>query len=97
MTIGAAVTKPQLDNEMAQDVQTLRLAFRKIEERRLYFLTNPDAVFVAMGYTLAEVATVKSAWADGDTIRLAATAAGTIPVATNLMANLNQLAGTLVT
>lgn len=98
MTIGLAsnTTKGSVDADIGQAALALRKAFAQIEELRHYCLITPDATLVALGYTQAEVAIIKSAFADGDTLFQVATGAASLPTPTNLLANLDQLAGDLL-
>jgi hypothetical protein len=96
MTIGITVNKAQLDNDMGQAAVTLLNAFRRIQELHQDLLVTPDATLIAMGYVQAEVNTIKSAFTDGDNLRQGA--GGTIALPQqNYLANLDQLAGDLVT
>lgn len=97
MTIGIQFDKPTVNQGMGGTALRLRTAFREAEEWRHFCLITPDAMLTGLGFSPAEVAAIKSAWADADTIVQAATGAGTIAVASNLMANLDQLAGVLQT
>lgn len=97
MSIGNSVSKGELDQQIGDIALGLRRDFRKAQEMRHYLLITPDATLTGIGYTAAEVAIIKSAFADADTIVQAATGAGTITPASNLMVNLDQLAGTIQT
>lgn len=98
MTIGlaATLTKATLDTDFGNVALALRKVLGQLEELRHYCLITPDATLVALGYTAAEVAIIKSAFADGDTLFQIATGAAPLAAATNLMANLDQLAGDLL-
>lgn len=97
MTMGLPVTKAQLDNDFGATALGLRRSLNRIEELHHYLVITPDATLIALGYTAGQVATIKSAFSDGDTINNLATGNATLAVATNLMANLDQLAGDLLT
>lgn len=97
MSIGLVTTKQNLDNDIGLVSLALRNAFRRIEQLRHYFLITPDATLVALGYTQAEVTTIKSAFVDGDTLRLIWEGTNALPVAQDFRVNMDQLAGDLVT
>lgn len=62
MTIGIALDKAKLDADMGTAVNHL-IAFRRIAAQlQVSFNQHPDADYTAIGYTNAEVATMKSAW-----------------------------------
>jgi hypothetical protein len=90
MSIGFVVTKQQLDGEMGANALALRHDFRIALEKRHFFVITPDATLVALGYTAAEVATIKSAYADLEAAYNAMVAAGQ-------WLNVDQLAGTIQT
>jgi len=98
MTIGLAsvMNKSSLDADFGSTAFNLRKVLGQVEQLRHFCLITPDATLTALGYTLAEVGIIKSAFADGDTIFQLATGAATLAVATNLLANLDQLAGDML-
>jgi hypothetical protein len=98
MSIGlnASTTKATVDNDVGQASLALRNAFRRIQQLRHFCLITPDATLVALGYTQAEVTTLKSAMADGDLLRQACEGAIALPQQ-DYRLNLDQLAGDLVT
>jgi hypothetical protein len=97
MTIGITVQKPGLDQKLGEIALNLRSDFRRIEEMRHYMLITPDSTLVAMGYTAAEVAIIKSALADADQVRRVWTGEAVQAAAQDFRLNLDQLAGMLVT
>jgi len=96
VSAGIPLTKAQLDSDMGQTAGLLRKVFARIELLQHCMLIHPDQDFINLGYSQAEVNQFKAAFNDGLTILQAATGLTTIPVATNLMANLDLLAGDLV-
>lgn len=96
VTIGLGTTKGQLDSDMGSTVLELLNAFRRIEQLHHDLLITPDATLTNMGYTVAEVATIKSAFLDGDNLRQGAEGTIALPQQ-NYLANLDQLGGDLVT
>jgi uncharacterized protein YaiL (DUF2058 family) len=97
MTIGLQLQKAQLDRDLGQTALALRKVLAQIEQLHHFCLITPDATLVNLGYTQAEVNTIKSAFVDGDTLNSLATGTGTLAAPQNLLANLDQLAGDLLT
>lgn len=104
MTIGLSLTKQQLDTDFGQAALALRNALRRIEELHHFCLITPDSTFKTLGYSdgtgtnpVNEIAIIKSAFTDGDTLNGLAVGTGTLAAAQNLLANLDQLAGDLLT
>jgi hypothetical protein len=97
MSIGlnAVMTKATLDNDVGRTASMFHEAFERIRRHRHFFVITPDATLVALGYTAAEVATMKSAFADGDLVRQAVEGSITLPQL-DYRLNLDLLAGDLV-
>lgn len=62
MTIGIALNKAQLDVDMGNTVLHLVAFLRQSGQLQELFNIHPDPDFTAIGYTAAEVTTLKSAW-----------------------------------
>lgn len=94
MTIGIALTKQQLDSDMATVGLEMARLLREIDQLHEFFLITPDPTLTGLGYTAAEVATLKSIW-NTDMVTLAAVIRGQqpLPAAQDFRANLFQLIG----
>lgn len=90
---GLLNTQTKVNADVGSTCFAFREAFDKLQRLRHFCLIHPDPDFIALGFTEAETTQIKSAMADADTIYQAAIGNGTIPAATNLMANIDQLAG----
>lgn len=97
MTIGLAVSKVALDQDVGQIALDLRNVFRRIEQMRHYLLITPDGTLTGMTYSAAEVATLKAAFADGDQLRLIWSGLASQAALQDFRLNLDQLPGQLVT
>lgn len=96
MTIGIALTKPQLDADMAAAALEIAKILRVIDQLHEFFLITPDATLesAAIGYTAAEVATLKSCWNnDGPLLAQIIRGQVALPAAQDFRANLFQLIG----
>jgi len=95
MTIGAALSKSQLDSDMAAVALGIAKLLRQIDQLHEFFLITPDATLEGLtpvAYTAAEVATLKSAW-NNDAPLLASIIRGQVnlPSAQDFRANLFQM------
>lgn len=97
MTLGITTTKLQLDAISGGIALDLAKVMREIEELHHFLLITPDSTLVALGYTSAEVATLKSAFTDGDKLGQIYEGTVNLPTAQDFRLNLSQLAGYLVT
>jgi hypothetical protein len=95
--IGLQLTRNQIDLQAGQVALELAKVMRQVAELHHFFLITPDSVLVSLGYSSAEVATVKSAFGDGDLLRQVYEGSASLPAAQDFRVNLSQLAGTLVT
>lgn len=94
MTIGIALNKAQLDADMGAAVLELVGFIRRAQQLQELFLIHPDADFTALGYTAAEVTTLKSAWlTDAPQLVQITTGAATLATAKDFRANLFQMMG----
>jgi hypothetical protein len=64
MAVGYAVTKPELDQRAGALAQTFQKAFEDVVTLHGYLSAAVNADLLAMGFTDAEVATLKTAIAD---------------------------------
>jgi hypothetical protein len=62
MSVGITYTKVQLDNAVGSLVIELENALRRCAAMASYLAATPDATLIALGYTQAEVNTLKSAF-----------------------------------
>lgn len=99
MSIGlnANLTKAGLDGDLGSAALALRNAFRRIQQLEHFCLITPDGTLTALGYTAAEVATLKSAMSDGDKLRQIYEGSLALPATQDFRLNLDQLSGDLVT
>lgn len=96
MTIGTPISKGQLDADMAAGVNHL-IAFRRIAAQlQVSFNMHPDADYTAasVGYSAAEVATMKSAWlTDAPQLAQIIDGLAALGAAKDFRASLYQMAG----
>jgi hypothetical protein len=97
VSIGLNPTKAELDAEFGKVALDLRNVFRRLEQLQRYCLITPDGTFVGKGYSAGEVAILKSAFSDGDALRLVWNGTNAQTPAKDFRTNLDQLAGDLVT
>lgn len=64
MSVGASVTKSDIDNAAASVSQSMFAATRSITQLKAYLDTQTDAALVTLGYTSGEVAVLRSAMND---------------------------------
>lgn len=94
MTIGSPIDKNVLNADMAAGVNHL-IAFRRIASQlQVTFNMHPDADYTAVGYTAAEVATMKSAWlTDAPQLAQIIDGLATLAATKDFRASLYQMAG----
>lgn len=68
--LNSALTKASVDATVGDAAQALNRAFLDVEAAQVFLLGYEDAALEALGYTAEEVATLKSAIADLDRLRL---------------------------
>lgn len=72
MSVGFTVTKGEIDSRVGDLARTFQKLFRDEVVLKSYFDSTTDPDLQALGYTLQEVATLKSAINDLDQLRLVA-------------------------
>ena len=94
MTIGIALTKAQLDADMATTALSIAKLLREIDQFQEFFNITPDATLTTLGYVAAEEAILRSAWAT-DAVLLASIIRGTATLGAvkDFRSNLFQLIG----
>lgn len=94
MSIGIALNKAQLDADMASAALEIAKLLRVIDQLHEFFLITPDATLTGIGYTAAEVATLKTCWnTDGPLLAQVIRGQVALPAAQDFRANLFQLIG----
>lgn len=93
MSIGIAVSKTQLDEVSGSIASDLRKVFDDINELNTWLLGKTESDLTAMGYTVGEVAVLKSAYADIAQLRTIFTGAANLTVAKDFRVFLKQLWG----
>lgn len=64
MSVGLPVSKNEIDGRAGDIARSLQRVFRDVLTLKSYLDQTPDADLVTLGYTEAEVATLKTAWSD---------------------------------
>lgn len=64
MSVGLAVTKAEIDSRAGEISRNFQRAFDDVLVLKLFLDQTVDADLEALGYTLNEVAILKTAWAD---------------------------------
>lgn len=64
MSVGLSVTKDEINSRAGDIALTFQRIFADVVVMKSYLDATPDSDLVALGYTDAEVATLKTAWSD---------------------------------
>ncbi len=67
--LNAALTKQSVDSTIGDACQALNIAFDNVASAKAFLDVAQDAELVALGYTDADVATLRSAMSDLDQLR----------------------------
>ncbi len=93
MSVGFPVTKGEIDTRMGDLARSFQKLFRDEVIMKSYFDSTADADLQALGFTVQEVATLKSSINDLDQLRLVATGEQDITPAKDFTAFLHLLWG----
>src|SRR5262245_42712862 len=64
--LNSALTKQTIDVTIGEAAQALNIAFDNVASTKIFLDVAQDSELVALGYTSADVATIRSAFADLD-------------------------------
>lgn len=64
MAVGIAVTKAQIDEWVGTGARDLKLAVERVLAVKAWLDTQPDADLTVLGYSVGDIATLRSAYAD---------------------------------
>jgi hypothetical protein len=93
MAVGLPTNKLDIDSKAGSIAVRLRDVFQEIQYTQAWLAGQPDADLVALGYTQAEVNTLKSALSDLDQLRTIFTGNATLATAKDFRTFAKRLCG----
>ena len=93
MAVGLPTNKLDIDPKAGSIAVRLRDVFQEIQYTQAWLAGQPDADLVALGYTQAEVNTLKSALSDLDQLRTIFTGNATLATAKDFRTFAKRLCG----
>lgn len=93
MSLGLPSDKVTLDNRVGQLAWNLRTTLDQVQTVKLWLDGKLDSDLTGLGYSAAEVTTLRAAFTDLDNLRKVAHALATQPAANDFFFNANKLTG----